>query len=97
MRTVKPRVIWATPYIKERGAYDTRLVVLEWYNPDGSVREYSRHFQTRPNMACFWGHYFFSEKAALLDLERTIENDRSIWGNKSPKRLAHPEPVGTAG
>ncbi|MDD4460585.1 MAG: hypothetical protein PHQ24_12425 [Proteiniphilum sp.] len=81
------KIVAATPYFKEEGCYDTRLVVVAWLNRDGTVKEYSRSYQTTPNEALFWSRYYTNKADAMYGAQCTIEKNRHYWKDVDEVRL----------
>jgi hypothetical protein len=83
-------IIRATGWSKGREGleYPSRLVVVSWITPNGNIKEFSRHWQTKDG-TMFWGHYFHpraygslerSLEAAVRDFEETLVEHNSTYG-----------------
>lgn len=81
------RITYATEYRHERFGEDLRLVVIEWLKSDGSVKEYSRSFQTKDSNSIVWSHYYQTQNGALNDLKKTMREDSAMWVGKKVREL----------
>lgn len=89
-------ILKATGWSKGREGleYPSRVVVVSWITPDGNIKEFSRHWQTKDG-SMFWGHYFHprsydslerSLEAAIQDFEKTVAEHNATYG---PTNISH--------
>jgi hypothetical protein len=71
---IVPKIIEHKNWIHESGAYPARIVLLEHYHLDGSVKEYSTHMEVNQNgkQAFYSGHYFDKYPEAKVDFNKRL-------------------------
>lgn len=76
----EPEILKKTLWMKERGAFPSRIVLLKHFTPDGKVKEYSTHLQTNQGdcQPFFYGHYYQSLRAARADFEIRARAERGL-------------------
>lgn len=71
----QPVVLLSSDYWSEKGAFDTRLVLVAWMRDladPTSAKEFSVHYQTRPG-SLFWGAYYPNSVVALRAFAEKIK------------------------
>lgn len=76
------KIILQGPELKSANDPSQKLVIVEWYKPDGTVKEYSRHTLMEDG-ALYSGHYHMTKEEAIQDMEKAINlhDDKRIIEN----------------
>jgi len=64
-------IIQGKHWVKEKGTYPSRIVLMKRFKPDGTIREYCTHMEVDQNgvQAFYSGHYYQTLAAARRDYE----------------------------